>query len=315
MSKPTKVKFHTKDGKPVRFKATKTGTRKSKPKPDDYRQGMLQPHSRIVKNSAPLHNRVLVAIPMTGVIRAEFALARWSQVIPTNWSAKDLIQWVDTFSPLGFMVADARNVCVQEAVTQDFEWLLFIDHDVVLPSDAFIRINDYMRERKWPVVSGLYFTKSNPAEPLIYRGRGNSYFADWEIGDKVPVDGVPMGITLIHVPLLKAMYEESEEYLVGSTIVRRVFETPAKVLQNPETMSTHMLVGTEDLAWCTRVMTENFLEKSGWKKHQKMEFPFLMDTNIFCRHVDMNGVQYPLHWQEIQSMLVKRQQAELRKKK
>lgn len=289
--------------------------RKSKPKPDDFRRNLLQPKSRIVKNSAPISNRIMVAIPMTGVIRAEFALARWSQIIPTNWSTKDLIQWVDTFSPLGFMVADARNVCVQEAIKDDFEWLLFIDHDVILPSDAFIRINDYMRERKYPVVSGLYFTKSNPAEPLIYRGRGNSFYSDWEIGDKVEVDGVPMGVTLIHVPLLKAMYEESEEYMVGSNVVRRVFETPAKIWQDPSTMSTHALVGTEDLGWCTRVITEKFLEKSGWKKHQGMKYPFLMDTNIFCRHIDFSGVQYPLHWQEIQAMLQKRQMADLKKQK
>ncbi len=46
-------------------------------------------------------------------------------------------------------------------------------------------------------ITGLLFLSANatsesvPAEPLIYRGRGNSHFKKWKLGDKVWVDGVP----------------------------------------------------------------------------------------------------------------------------
>jgi hypothetical protein len=44
-----------------------------------------------------------------------------------------------------------------------------------------------MHQGDIPMLSGLYFTKSLPAEPLIYRGRGNSYYKKWKFGDKVEI--------------------------------------------------------------------------------------------------------------------------------
>ena len=242
--------------------------------------------------------RLMIGIPTTGSIRMEWALARWGQVIPCNWSQTDTLAWMVQQSPLNWAVADARNFCVEMALRNGFEWLLFIDHDVILPPTAFIQLNEYMIKADTPVVSGLYFTKSVPAEPLIYRGRGTSYFADWKIGDKVWVDGVPMGCTLIHTSILKAMYAESPEYNYRGTTVRKVFETPARVYVDPETGGVHAQTGTEDLTWCTRIQQEGFFVKSGWPEFQKKEYPFLMDTGIFCRHIDENGRQYPMHNEE-----------------
>src|SRR3990167_8629450 len=159
--------------------------------------------SHLIKNPFPYNNRLMIGIPLTGVVRAEWFLALRGQIIPTNWSNVEMIQWLDMTAPMGYMVADARNVIAQRAVEMAMEWLLFIDHDVILPPDAFLRINDYMREDKYPVVAGLYYTRSMPSEPLIYRGRGNSYFKDWKIGEKVMVDGVHMGCTLINMKIIK----------------------------------------------------------------------------------------------------------------
>jgi len=106
------------------------------------------------------------------VVRAEWMLARYGQVIPCNWSSNDYIQWIDQYSPLRFMVADARNLIVEEFIKKGFEWLIFIDHDVVLPPLFLVGVNNYIIEGEPPMFSGLYFTKSVPSEPLIYRGRG-----------------------------------------------------------------------------------------------------------------------------------------------
>jgi len=154
-----------------------------------------------------------------------------------------------------------------------------------------------MLDEDIPVISSLYFTKSDPPEPILYRGRGNSYFRDWKLGDKVWVDGIPFGCTLIHGSIIKAMWKESPEYSISGQITRRVFETPAKSWSDPQgnILSNR---GTSDLAWCERIMKENFFEKSGWSKYQKMKYPFLVDTNIFCKHIDTNGRQYPLQLPE-----------------
>lgn len=248
----------------------------------------------ILENKGPWTNRLLIGTPSTGSVRMEWVMARYGQIIPTNWSATDMIQWISTFAPMRYLVADAQNLIVKTAIEKDMEWLLLVESDNVLPPDCFLRLNAYMRESKVPVVSALYFTKSNPPEPLLYRGRGKSFYAHWKMGDKVWVDGVPTGCLLIHHSILKAMWDESPEYMINGTTTRRVFELPEKKWLDPETGSFHLVAGTSDLAWCSRVMEGNFFAKAGWPKYQKMKYPFLVDTNIFVKHIDENGRQFPL---------------------
>lgn len=250
----------------------------------------------LVENNSIESNqhRLLVGTPTTGNIRMEWAAARYGQIIPSNWSKVDMIQYMNSFIPLRYSVADAQNLIVQEAITKGYEWLLFIEHDTIPPADAFVRLNEYMRKGDIPVVSGLYFTRSDPAEPMVYRGRGNSYYTDWKLGDKVWVDGVPTGMFLVKVDLLKKVWEDSPEYLTGGYKVRRVFETPGKTWFNEETGAQEMLVGTSDLDWCKRVIEGDYLKD--YPAVYGKQYPFLIDTNLYCRHIDPDGTQFPIHF-------------------
>lgn len=251
-------------------------------------------NNSIVDSGSPkYHQRLLVATPTTGLVRMEWVVARYNQIIPTNWSKTDMIQYLSSFIPMRYTVADAQNIAVQEAIERGFEWLLFIEHDTMPPADALLRFTEYMDKGDYPVVSGLYFTRSNPPEPMVYRGRGNHYFRDWKMGELVWVDGVPTGMLLISTKLLKAIYDDSEEYKAfDGRVVRRVFDTPMKSWFNPDKGAQETLVGTSDLDFCTRIIKEGYLKD--FPKVAKKEFPFLIDTNIFCMHIDSDGTQYPL---------------------
>jgi len=263
--------------------------------------------STIIKSKEAVQLRLCVGIPMTGKLDAHWALARWGQVIPCNWSHIDIIQWINTYSPIGYSVADARNIITSIVVNQGIEWLLFIDHDTIIPPKTFVKLNKHMIEKKNPVVAGLYFTKSVPAEPLIYRGRGNGYYANWKFGDKVQVDGVPMGCTLIHRSILEVMYREADEYLCPTgEKIKRVFQSPAEQAYDPELKAWKSEAGTEDLHWCHRVITNRILDKAGWKKHQEMKYPFVVDTSMYCKHVDIiSGDQFPARGEEMDYMTEK----------
>lgn len=252
----------------------------------------------IVYSDRPLQNRIFIAVGMTGLIRSEWAMARYGQIIPCNWQQMDYVMWIDQFSPLGYMVADMRNLAVREFLAGSFEWLVFIDHDVILPPDFYIKLNERIIKENIPVWSGLYFTKSVPSEPLVYRGKGTGYYAGWKMGDQVWVNAVPMGCTVIHNSLLKVMWEESEQYALGPQITRRVFESPRKAWQDPVTRSWQTLSGTEDLHWCWRVIEEGVLAKAGWPEYQAKKYPFLCDTSIFCRHITPDGTMFPSRGEE-----------------
>lgn len=241
-----------------------------------------------------LIKKLLVGTPTLGSIRMEWASARYGQIIPSNWSKVDMIQYMSSYIPMRYQVADAQNLIVQETLNKGYEWLLLLEDDTIPPPDAFLRFTEYMREDEYPVVSGLYFTRSEPAEPMVYRGRGNSYYKNWKLGDKIWVDGVPTGMLLINAKLLRDMYNDSEEYMAGSIKVRKVFETPQMTWFNQETGAQEMLVGTSDLDWCKRVIEGGYLKKH-WPKLAKKRYPFLIDSNIACMHIDrLTGEQFPL---------------------
>ena len=238
-------------------------------------------------------NRLLIATPTTGSVRIEWVQARYGQIIPTNWSMVQMLQFMNSYIPMRYQVADAQNLIVKEVIEKDFEWLLLVEHDTILPPDAFIRFNDYIRDKRHPVVSGLYYTRSRPSEPLLYRGRGTSYVDGWKLGDKAWCDGVPTGCLLIHAGLLKAMWNESEEYMLQNIKTRRVFVTPNAVWFDPESQQFNTKSGTSDLEWCSRVIDGGYFTKAGWGEYASMRWPFMVDTNIFCRHINPNGEQFP----------------------
>lgn len=255
--------------------------------------------------------RILIGVPMTGLVRSEWAFARMAQVIPCNWSASDTVNWLPQNSPIGYAVAEARNIIVNQAVTQGFEWLLFIDHDVIMPPNCFVLIDKYLIDGTIPVVSGLYFAKAHPPSPLVYRGRGNGSYEKWRMGDKVWVDGIPMGLTLINVKILKAMWDDAPEYIAGGDRkVRKVFDTPSGITTGPEGRGWNTYAGTEDLAWCNRVIAGKYLQKAGFKKIGEQKYPFLIDTNMFCKHMTNDGMIYPLGFQNLDRALFERQKKE-----
>lgn len=250
--------------------------------------------SGIIKNTGKWRNRFLIGTATTGLVRMEWVQARYSQLIPTNWSSAETLQWLNPVAPLEYIVSDAQNLIVRSAIDQDAEWLFLLEQDNIMAPNTFFRLNDYMRKATIPVVSGLYFTKSNPPEPMIYRGEGNSYYDKWKIGDKVWASGVPTGCLLIHMTILRAMWNDSAEYKIGDQVTRKVFSEPAKIWFNPIKGRMESQSGTSDLAWCHRVQKEHYFEKAGWGKYDKMKYPFLVDTNMFYYHIDESGRQWPI---------------------
>lgn len=239
--------------------------------------------------------RLLISTPTLGTIRMEWVQGRYGQIIPTNFSMADVHNFMNPYVPVNFQLADAENLAAKMVVMNDFEWFLSWEDDNIPPLDALVKINQYMIKGDVPIVSGLYFTKSVPPEPILYRGSGVGHYADWKMGDKVWVDGVPFGFTLIHGSIIKALWNESPEYVVNGDITRRVFSVPSSSFLDPETGGWVAESGTSDLAWCKRMKKDNIFEKAGWPEYQKMDNPLLVDTTIFVKHIDRNtGTQYPI---------------------
>lgn len=247
----------------------------------------------LVENKGKWTNRVLIGTPMTGLVRSEWMCARYGQTIPTNWSHIEVMQWMSSHIPLKYQVADAENIIAKQVVEHNFEWLLFIEHDNVLPPNTFVKMNQYMISGKVPVVGGLYFTKSEPPEPMTYRDFGGGYFADWKLGEKVWVAGLPFGCTLIHGSIIRALWDEAEEIVINGIKTRRVFKHPEDIYLSPDSGDYLLTSGTTDLNFCKEVVDKDIFRKAGWPQYAKKKYPFLVDTTMFVKHIDNDGTQWP----------------------
>lgn len=233
---------------------------------------------------SPLRHRMLIGVPTLGNVRIEWYNAMSALTIPTNWSNS-------TQTPIGFLTDDAQNIVCKDALANNFDWVLFIEDDVIPPVDLFQRLRNYVVDGRYPMIAGLYHLKTNPPEPMVYRGRGNGPFTRWKMGDVIPVDGLPMGCTLISVKLLRAVAQHRNEMYVLTvgqerTRVPRVFITPREVAFDAKTGSYSKKCGTSDLVFCDYVIEHGLLAKAGWPKLTKEKYPFIIDTRIHCGHID-----------------------------
>ncbi len=260
------------------------------------KQNVFQTNYHIVEfNKVPWKRNLLISTITEGLVRYEWSAARYSQVIPVNWGATgfDL-----NYAALGYNIDDGYNLVTEKAIELDTDWLIIIEDDVIIPPDTFIKFGQYMEAGDEPVVSGLYYTKSEPAEPLLFRGRGNGAFHGWKLGQKVKVDGLPMGCLLINCSILRAMSKRVEEYLVhdgfgNQRLIPRVFETPRRIGHDPQ-QGNFRQEGTQDLYFFDRVVEWDILKECGFEKAARRKYPFLCDTTIFCRHIDRStGRQFP----------------------
>jgi len=238
---------------------------------------------------------ILIVTPTLGIVRMEWAMARWGVAMPCNFAVSSSSLGLGFSVPMHFLVADAQNIGAEECIKKGFEWMILWEDDVVAPPDAMLRLNKYIIKKDIPIVSGLYFLKGNFSEPLVYREYGRGPFLDFQIGDKVWAKAVPTGFLLIHRKILELMWSESEWYeTLGKRKAKKIFETPARLEYDPLTGTHAVNTGTSDFEFCHRVIKEKVLQRAGWPKIGKKKYPFLCDTGIFCKHIHLEtGRQYP----------------------
>ena len=93
------------------------------------------------------------------------------------------------------------------AVKDGAKYLWFPDDDMSFPNDTVRVLLAEMAQAddKTMVIGGIYSSKSNPSEPLVYRGEGLGAFWKWKAGDIFEVTSLGTGCMLIDVEKLKCI--------------------------------------------------------------------------------------------------------------
>ena len=188
------------------------------------------------------------------------------ETVATAWSIgfRNLII-PGTYTFLTGMPFDhARNTGCAKVLELDFQWLFFLDDDVIPPADTILRL---MAHKK-PIVSGVYYRRSPPILPVMLRNtpEGRQWISGYNVPDLIEVDYVGAGCLLIHRDVLKSLPQPWFDWRVDRS------DLP------PEQRMS------EDFSFCESA------RQNGYK--------ILVDTSIHCRHVGlgesrMNGQYVP----------------------
>ena len=138
-----------------------------------------------------MEGTVFIGMPSRGLVAVDLLVAYAELIKPKHYFVSTNIVPLDA----------ARNSLVADFLvkTPEATHLLFWDDDIVPPKDALLKLWRHQE----PIVSGLYFKKAPPYEPVmgIYTEtpteKGFTTFLDWEDGKSYYVDAVGMGFCLI----------------------------------------------------------------------------------------------------------------------
>lgn len=155
----------------------------------------------------------------------------------------------------------AKNEICEQAVKSNADWVFLLDDDVLPPQNTLMKM---IRLAFGPpyldVINGVYWSKSDPPMPLLFRGDMKGSVWNWHVGDLIKIDAAGAGCTFIKTKVLKALKKPwfNTEYTY----------TPL----DPSIAETAAPSATEDLYF--------------YKKVRDAGFQVWADTSIQCVHED-----------------------------
>lgn len=124
----------------------------------------------------------------------------------------------------GYGCAQARNKCAQEALEYDFDYLMFVDSDIILPYDALNNLLEYDAD----ICLGVYprkNTTTGQTEVFLpgenFTNENNLNLSDIPETSRISIKGGGLGCSLIKCSLFKEMnypYFKYVEYENGELL-------------------------------------------------------------------------------------------------
>lgn len=116
---------------------------------------------------------------------------------------------VSIISQGGFRIDDMRNELVRFALKHDITHILFLDTDMVFPSDTIsMLIEDFEDNPEVDAISGLYTWKRPPYAPHVYKGINEDtgafgMISQFPLNELFQIDGAGGGCLMIKMDFFK----------------------------------------------------------------------------------------------------------------
>jgi hypothetical protein len=223
---------------------------------------ILEPDVNLKVSAAP--GRVLaVLVPHTGEVSSEWCL-RFKEIQMPPGS--------QVFMSRGMPIDVTRESMVDAALKQGFEWIFFLDSDVILPDKALEKLFSH----KQPLINGMYKAKKPggffwAVWMRIKSPEGKEAFAPistWT-GRLIQCDVIGTGCMLVH----RSVFEKIREKFPGIPLFLWTKDRNPKLLDKLDLPDPLMREVSEDFFFCL------LAKLSG--------FPMIVDTEIKCGHISV----------------------------
>jgi hypothetical protein len=172
----------------------------------------------------------------------------------------------------GNFIPAQRELIMQDALDGEYDYLFFVDDDIVLPNDALEHLVETMEsDSLTAVVGGLYYSR-DAVRPIVVAGWDSAdtttaYIPAYTATSTGPVDGIGFGCALLRVATARTFappYFPAHVYLERRAHVARQCD--------------------EDFLYCERV-----------RKHGGA---VRLDARVRCGHYDrQRAIAYPASWE------------------
>lgn len=157
-------------------------------------------------------NKLSLGIPCYGAQEAKW----WSQLARYTAQLSKTVDLVDILVSDSMATDHNRNLIVENFLKTDSEWLFWIDADTTVPIGSAERL--LATEKQF--ISGLYYAKHPPHNPIAYYKLGDNYQSigvdnSWERGEILEVETVGFGCMLTH----RSIFEKMKESYIPKQIV------------------------------------------------------------------------------------------------
>lgn len=150
-----------------------------------------------------MFNSILIAIPTNAGITPETFKSIYNLDRPANCT-------VDFQFFYGYRVDQVRNLIAKYAIDHKFDYVLFVDHDMILPHDALVRLYEADKD----VIGSLYIQRIEGEHNLeVYGFDGRRMeIADIFLQGLMEVGAVGFGCTLVSTKVMKSVEYPQFEY-------------------------------------------------------------------------------------------------------
>lgn len=204
---------------------------------------------------------VLVGLACSGrLITPELVVSMAMQPNPTHFSAGYLVV-------KGLPVDQARCVLAEKALEVGAKYLWFVDDDTIPPPNTLQRLVTVLENYpEIKAIGGVYVTKAEVPQPVLFRGIGLGSFWNWKKGDIFEVTGIGAGCLLISTDVFKDIPKPWFEFQ----------NNPSNVPEIPGSQVS------EDISFCNKVRAAGHL--------------IYAHGGVLCDHFDCEtGKTYQLH--------------------